>query len=64
MGGKKHLLLVLEDCTNHAGSAFSIEASDFKDAVMALIKDSKATQSIHMQYIHCDNVAHVRKLPS
>ena len=55
IGGKKHWLLVLDDCTDLAWSYFLKNKSDLKDEILALIKQLKAKFGITVRYIRCDN---------
>ena len=56
MGGKKHLLCMVEDSTDYALSYFSKEKSESKDVMMSLSKDLKSTYSVDKRYIHSVNV--------
>ncbi len=55
IGGMKHWLLVLDDCTDLAWSYFLKNKSDLKNEILALIKESKAKFCITVKYIRCNN---------
>ena len=54
-GGKKHLLLVVDDSSNFVWSFFLKEKSDQVDIMIGLIKNFKNKYNLQIQYLCCDN---------
>ena len=61
-GGKKHWLLVLDDCTDLAWGYFLKSKSDLNDEILALIKELKPKFGITVKYIRCDNAGENKAL--
>ena len=51
MGGKEHLLLVVEDSNDYAWIFFLKEKSELEDVVMSLLKDLKTSCSCNVRYV-------------
>jgi hypothetical protein len=54
-GGSKFWLLVVDDCTDVAWSAFLRKKSDQVDRIVELIKDLATKHKTTVKYIRCDN---------
>jgi hypothetical protein len=54
-GGSKFWLLVVDDCTDVAWSAFLNKQSDQVERLITLIKELAIKDKVSVKYIRCDN---------
>eukprot|EP00984_Skeletonema_dohrnii_P022875 scaffold11976_cov67-Skeletonema_dohrnii-CCMP3373.AAC.1 len=62
LGGKKHWLLALDDCTDSSWSWFMKKKDEQYTHLIGHIKDLKAKHNRVVKYIRCDNSGENRKL--
>jgi transposase InsO family protein len=61
-GGRKFWLLIVDDCTDVAWSAFLRTKSSQVDRIVTFIKDLQARHTIKVKYIRCDNAGENKSL--
>ena len=54
-GGKKHWLLIVDDCSDFIWSFFLEEKSNLVDIIIGSIKNLKHERNLQVHYLHCDN---------
>ena len=55
IGGKKHWLLIMDDCTEMTWSKFLKEKSDLTDTMIEFILELKNKEDVEVKIIRCDN---------